>query len=124
MIPRGDGVALQFGPSPFPEAAPGLMREFAARSAVCLAACVLAALPPQAVALDRTQLAVIVNTWDPLSVEIGKYYAARRGISFQNVIKIGFAPGRAVLPAKEFAARKAWADEQALPPAVAEAGFG
>lgn len=66
-------------------------------------------------ALDRTQLGVIVNTRDPLSVEIGKYYAARRGISFQNVIKLGFAPGRAVLPVKEFEALKAWADEQALP---------
>ncbi len=73
-----------------------------------------AALPSQAVALDRAQLAVIVNTWDPLSVEIGKYYAAQRGILFQNIIKVGFPPGRPVIPAKEFAAIKAWADEQAL----------
>ena len=36
-------------------------------------------LPVQA--LDRTQLAVIVNTSDPLSVQIGDYYAAKRRIS-------------------------------------------
>ena len=91
------------------------MKEFAVRSAVCLAACILAALPSQTSALERSQLAVIVNTWDPLSVEIGKYYAAQRGILFQNIIKVGFPPGRVALPAKEFAALKAWADEQALP---------
>ena len=72
-------------------------------------------LAAPAFALDPTQLAVIVNTWDPLSVEIGKYYAAQRGISFQNFIKVGFRPGRSTLPAKEFATIKAWADEQALP---------
>ena len=68
-----------------------------------------------AFALDHTQLAVIVNTWDPLSVEIGRYYAAQRGIPFQNFIKIGFRPGRSSLSAKEFAMIKEWADEQALP---------
>ena len=46
-----------------------------------------ATLPLPARALDRTQLAVIVNTFDPLSVRIGDYYAARQRISFQNVIK-------------------------------------
>ena len=90
------------------------LREFAVRIAVCIAAATPAALPSQAVALDRAQLAVIVNTWDPLSVEIGKYYAAQRGILFQNIIKVGFPPGRTVIPAKEFAAIKAWADKQAL----------
>ena len=84
-----------------------------ARPAACLAACLIAV--PQAQALDNTQVAVIVNTQDPLSVEIGKYYVARRRIVFQNVIKIGFAPGRAALSAKEFGALKAWADEQAVP---------
>lgn len=83
--------------------------------AVPLVAALHALSPAPALALDRTQLALIVNTRDPLSVEIGKYYAAQRGISFQNVIRIGFAPGRASLPAKEFAALKSWADEQTLP---------
>ena len=88
------------------------MKDYAARSAVWLALSVLAALPSQAVALDRTQLAVIVNTWDPLSVEIGKYYAARRAINFQNVIKVNFPPGRTMLTSEEFGAIKAQADEQ------------
>ena len=72
-------------------------------------------LPLPARALDYRQLAVIVNTWDPLSVQIGDYYAAQRRILFQNVIKVGFPPGRTTLTSKEFGAIKAWADEQALP---------
>lgn len=75
----------------------------------------LAALPPAASALDSRQLAVIVNTRDPLSVEIGKYYAARRRILFQNVISVGFPPGRPALSSREFDAIKASVDEQALP---------
>ena len=68
MAARSSSLALQFGSSRFPKVALGLMKEFAVRSAVCLAACILAALPSQTSALDRSQLAVIVNTWDPLSV--------------------------------------------------------
>jgi uncharacterized protein (TIGR03790 family) len=60
-------------------------------------------------------LAVIVNTSDPLSVQIGQYYAARRHIIFQNIIKVAFAPGSTTLTSKEFGAIKARADEQALP---------
>jgi uncharacterized protein (TIGR03790 family) len=80
-----------------------------------LAMCVSVLSAPQAWALDGRQLAVIVNTWDPLSVEIGKYYAAQREIVFQNIIKVGFSPTRTTLTGKEFTALKAWADEQALP---------
>lgn len=89
------------------------LRKRAGRLVVLLA--VSLPVAQDALALDRRQLGVIVNTRDPLSVEIGRYYAAERGISFQNVIKVGFAPGRAVLPAKEFGALKAWVEEQALP---------
>jgi uncharacterized protein (TIGR03790 family) len=74
----------------------------------------LALASSPAIALDRRQVAVIVNTWDPVSVEIGKHYAAQRQISFQNVIRIGFPPGRTTLTRKEFEGLKAWADEQAL----------
>ena len=91
------------------------MRRIAVLVAVLLTLGTPAVSLSYAFALDRTQLGVIVNTWDPLSVEIGKYYAAQRGILFQNIIRVGFAPGRAVLPAQEFAALKAWADGQALP---------
>lgn len=77
--------------------------------------CIGAVLPWPAQALDRTQLAVIVNTRDPLSVEIGDYYAKRRRISFQNIIKVGFPPGRTTLTRKEFGEIKAWVDEQTMP---------
>ncbi len=62
--------------------------------------------PPQV--LNRTagigprELAVIVNTRDPLSVLIGDYYRKARHIPPENVIRIAFEPGRAVLPVDEF----------------------
>jgi uncharacterized protein (TIGR03790 family) len=73
------------------------------------------ALAAPARALDRTQLAVIVNTRDPLSVEIGEYYAKRRRIPFQNLIKVSFPPGRTGLYESEFEAIKAEVDRQAGP---------
>jgi len=66
-------------------------------------------------ALDRTQLAVIVNTRDPLSVQIGDYYAKRRRIPFQNLIKVSFPPGRTGLLEAEFGAVKAEVDRQVQP---------
>ena len=83
--------------------------------AACLAVLATGMLSPgPARALDHTQLAVIINTWDPLSVQIGEYYAAQRRILFQNVIKVGFPPGKTTLTSKEFGALKAWVDEQTL----------
>ncbi len=79
-----------------------------------LAFCIGAALPLRATALDHTQLALIINTWDPLSVQIGEYYAAQRQILFQNIIKVGFPPGKATLTSKEFGALKAWVDEKTV----------
>ncbi len=70
-------------------------------------------LPSQpAYALDRTQLAIIVNTLDPLSVRIGNYYAKRRRILFQNLIKVSFPPGAAAMTEQEFAVIKAQVDGQ------------
>ena len=66
-------------------------------------------------ALDRSQLAVIVNTRDPLSVAIGEYYAAKRSLSFQNIIKVEFNPGGANLGAKEFEVIKAAVERQTRP---------
>jgi uncharacterized protein (TIGR03790 family) len=80
-----------------------------------LALCVAILLPLPAHALDRTQLALIVNTLDPLSVRIGDYYAARRKISFQNFIRVSFPPHRTVLTREEFDAIKAEVDRQTLP---------
>jgi hypothetical protein len=63
-----------------------------ARFAIALAGFVLGMISGPIGAVDRTQLAVIVNTWDPLSEPIGAYYAERRGLLFQNIIRIGFLP--------------------------------
>jgi uncharacterized protein (TIGR03790 family) len=72
-------------------------------------------LPSPARALDHTQLAVIINTSDPLSVRIGEYYAAQRRISFQNLIRIEFPPGQTTLTREEFAAVKVEVDKRTLP---------
>jgi uncharacterized protein (TIGR03790 family) len=77
--------------------------------------CVGTALHQAAQALDNTQLAVIVNTRDPLSVAIGDYYAERRKILFQNIIKVSFTPGQATLTRAQFEILKAQVDEQTQP---------
>jgi uncharacterized protein (TIGR03790 family) len=66
-------------------------------------------------ALDHTQLAVIINTQDPLSVQIGEYYASRRSISFQNIIRVEFPPGKTTLTREEFDAIKVQVDKHTLP---------
>ncbi|MDO8597719.1 MAG: TIGR03790 family protein [Sulfuricaulis sp.] len=86
-----------------------------ARAFLYLAFWLGALLPWPARALDRTQLAVIVNTLDPLSVRIGEYYARQRQISFQNFIKVSFLPGGTMLTREEFEAIKAQIDRQTLP---------
>jgi uncharacterized protein (TIGR03790 family) len=68
-------------------------------------------------ALSARQLAVIVNTADPLSVAIGQYYIQRRHIPEQNVSRVSFDYHRVALSAGEFAALKSTID-QALPPSV------
>ncbi len=85
------------------------------RAILGLAVCIGAALPLSVRALDHTQLAVIINTEDPLSVQIGEYYAAQRHISFQNIIKVEFPPGKTALTRQEFEAVKARVDERTLP---------
>ena len=86
------------------------------KSALLTAACWLLAglLSSAAQAIDHTQLAVIVNTADPLSVQIGEYYAERRKISFQNVIKVSFPPGKVALGREEFEVIKGIVDERTL----------
>ena len=87
----------------------------AARIVLYLAICLGALLPMVARALDHSQLAVIINTLDPLSVQIGEYYAARRHLSFQNIIRVEFPPGATALTRQEFEAVKAQVDERTLP---------
>src|SRR5436190_18464719 len=80
---------------------------------VCL--CLIGAVAPAARALDRSQLAIIVNTADPMSVRIGDYYASRRRISFQNIVRVAFPPGKPAFTHDEFKAIKDAVDEQVLP---------
>ena len=56
-------------------------------------ACMVSLTASAAFALDARHLAVIINTSDPLSVQIGEYYAAQRRISFQNIIPVAFNYG-------------------------------
>ena len=87
-----------------------------ARAVVCLALCLVSAvLPSPARALDYRQLAVIVNTRDPLSIQIGDYYAERRHISFQNMIRVSFTPIEATLTRARFELIKTQVDSQTLP---------
>lgn len=72
------------------------------RALLALAACLGAVLPGMVRALDASQLAVIVNVRDPLSVQIGDYYAQQRRIIFQNFIKVSFAPDKTTLSREEF----------------------
>ena len=74
-----------------------------------------ALLPMTCRALDRSELAVVINTLDPLSVAIGDYYVAKRTILFSNVIKVSFPPGEPALSPEEFQRVKADADSQTLP---------
>jgi len=86
-----------------------------ARSLAAFALFCAALLPLPGHALDHTQVAVIMNTLDPLSVEIAEYYASRRAIPIQNVIRVGFPHGRSTLTAGEFAALNAWVLEKTPP---------
>jgi uncharacterized protein (TIGR03790 family) len=82
-------------------------------------ALMLASVPARATAdsrlptgLTARDLAVIVNTADPLSVEIGSYYAQRRQVPPENVVRVHFGFHRSIVPAEEFAMIKAAVDAQ------------
>ena len=62
--------------------------------------------------LNATQLALVINTADPLSVKIGAYYAKRRHIPSANIVRIHFDSNRDELPPEEFTAlRKTFAPQ-------------
>jgi hypothetical protein len=44
-------------------------------------------------AIDNTNIAVIINAADPLSVTVGEYYANARRIPAVNVIRVSFPAG-------------------------------
>lgn len=65
--------------------------------------------------LTRADLAVVVNSRDPLSKKIANYYVKQRRIPAENVITVAFAPGRNTMQAEEFERLKARVDAQARP---------
>jgi uncharacterized protein (TIGR03790 family) len=83
---------------------------------------VVASLMPFAVwalspALSARDLAVVINTADPLSVAIGEYYVQQRHVPPANVARVHFGYHRVVLPAQEFAELKQAIDAQ-LPASI------
>ena len=60
--------------------------------------------PESAGPLSATQLALVINTADPLSVKIGAYYAKRRHIPPANIVRVRFDSNRDELPPAEFTA--------------------
>lgn len=54
--------------------------------------------------LTARDLAVVVNRRDPLSVQIGEAYVARRGVPKGQLVEVSFPPHRRVLPVAEFKA--------------------
>jgi uncharacterized protein (TIGR03790 family) len=67
--------------------------------------------------IDYTNLAVIINTADPLSVATGEYYVKQRRIAAAQVIRISIPVGRSELAVDEFVRVKAEV-ETLTPPAV------
>jgi uncharacterized protein (TIGR03790 family) len=53
-------------------------------------------------ALSASQLGVIVNDNDPLSIRIADYYQYTRKIPYENIIHIRFNPGYSTLPVNKF----------------------
>lgn len=62
----------------------------------------LARLSLPSVGLRARDIAVVVNDADPASVEIGRYYAAQRGIAGERVVHVSFPAGQAVLGFGDF----------------------
>jgi uncharacterized protein (TIGR03790 family) len=68
-------------------------------------------------ALDARQLAVVINTADPLSAAIGDYYVRQRHIPPDHVARVSFGYHRSIIGAAEFAQLKLAVDAQ-LPTGV------
>jgi len=62
--------------------------------------------------LTARELAVIVNTADPLSVAIGTYYVSERQVPRANLLRVRFDNRRDEIPAAEFIALKASVDHK------------
>lgn len=62
--------------------------------------------------LRASDLEVVVNTDDPLSVAIGNYYISKRKIPRSNLARVHFDPARDELPVAEFTSIKARVEAQ------------
>jgi uncharacterized protein (TIGR03790 family) len=67
-----------------------------------LAGPAFSATPEPGVRLGAADLALVINTADPLSVKIGGYYAKRRHIPQANILRVHFDSNRDELPPEEF----------------------
>jgi uncharacterized protein (TIGR03790 family) len=54
------------------------------------------------IGISATNIAVIVNDADPLSVMVGDYYKKRRSIPAENIIHVNFPAGRSTMSRMEF----------------------
>ena len=72
-----------------------------------------------AAGIDHTNIAVIVNAADPLSVAVGEYYAHERHIPTRNVIRVRFPAGTPELQVEEF--RRVKAEVAAATPSYVQA---
>jgi uncharacterized protein (TIGR03790 family) len=88
-----------------------VLRRVALVAAVSFSGCAVAAGGPSA-GLRPTDLALIVNTADPLSVAIGAYYAQKRRIPKANIAQVRFDPLRDDIPIPEFEALKSSIDRR------------
>jgi uncharacterized protein (TIGR03790 family) len=74
-----------------------------------------AGVAPAARKLTAADLAVVINTADPLSVAIGNYYVKKRGISPRNVARVHFNAARDEIPEAEFSLIKAEVEKKVSP---------
>jgi uncharacterized protein (TIGR03790 family) len=81
-------------------------------AAVALAGAAALASSSQSTGLHADELGVVVNLADPLSVAIGEYYAKRRLVPAQNIVRVRFDFRRSVMPQSEFTAIKSAVDAQ------------
>src|SRR6266849_10767112 len=68
--------------------------------------------PQAALRLEAADLAVVINTADPLSVAVGNYYIRARRIARKNVARVSFDYRRDDLPESEFIPLKAAVERQ------------
>jgi uncharacterized protein (TIGR03790 family) len=94
-----------------------MVRTIASRLLLVVVTCAPLGVPAPAAALGPAQLAVVVNDTDPYSVEVGAYYARRRGIPRANVVHVTLPAGRDEISRQDFEAAKAELDAR-VPAAV------